>query len=124
MTPDQIVSAVRAHLDRDLQSVVDGGDCRCEDEGDGYARPDCADRITAQVAAIRKLLDVYQQARAEVREREATPLPNAEGSPVAGMDPDEYQSWVSDALATEIGLEQAISILAQGLGIDTEEETS
>ena len=147
MTPDQIVSAVRAHLDR-IEEVAKRADYgfrwrqldsdeygpkvavgtdedaywqrevnyqiwHCDDEQDGcpeIARGWIAEAkhialhdpssVLSLTAAIRKLLAEYEECRAY------------------------YEANPKDPAGEVLGFWTSIEILAQGLGIDTEEKTS
>jgi hypothetical protein len=52
-TIDELADAIRQRLDADEVSVL-SGDCRC---GTGRKRPDCPDRILADVARDRDMLE-------------------------------------------------------------------
>lgn len=47
---------LRARLDEDEASAVDGGGCHCGE----VKRPDCADRIVDDVEAKRRIVEAYE----------------------------------------------------------------
>ena len=127
MTPDQIVSAVRAHLDRIEEvahrAVADNMDGRWvlgEPDDQYWVPPALADRgirvltggsaalahaaahppssVLSLTAAIRKLLAEYEECRAY------------------------YEANPKDPAGEVLGFWTSIEILAQGLGIDTDKE--
>ena len=103
MTPDQIVSAVRAHLDRTEENALALHLRTCgHDVVTADAACDCdwhVSSVLSLTAAIRQLLAEYEECRAY------------------------YEANPKDPAGEVLGFWTAIEILAQGLGIDTEEKT-
>jgi hypothetical protein len=55
MQPDGMVWLV-VQIDTDEAMLVDGGECRC---GDDPQRPDCPDRVLAEVEAKRRIVQLH-----------------------------------------------------------------
>jgi len=108
MTPDQIVSAVRAHLDR-IDELAEGAAepfLHGDRTGLKGLHPQilrhllchAPSSVLSLTAAIRKLLAEYEECRAY------------------------YEANPKDPAGEVLGFWTSIEILAQGLGIDTDKE--
>ena len=117
MTPDQIVSAVRAHLDRIDELAEGAAEPFLHGDRTGlkglhpqilrHLYSHTPAQVLSRTAAVRQLLDLYER-EANWRTYHGPAL-----VPFTRGQDDGFRQ----------GVEEAVKILAQGLGIDTEEKT-